>query len=50
MARLVGQEGCFRKTLIGYFAGPGKASLQHWLSGGYGEAEPAAEVPAVAAE
>jgi multidrug efflux pump subunit AcrB len=24
--------------------------LQHWLSGGYGEAEPAAEVPAVAAE
>ena len=34
MARLAGQEGCFRQTLIGYFAGSGKASRRSfsmWL-------------------
>ncbi|MGB8640043.1 MAG: hypothetical protein WCD30_18190 [Pseudolabrys sp.] len=34
MARLAEQEGCFRQTLIGYFAGSGKASRRSfstWL-------------------
>ena len=34
MAGLVGQEGCFRQTLIGYFAGSGKGSRRSfstWL-------------------